>query len=106
MKPELDLGGGGGGPLSCTVPAMTPIRKVAVLGAGVMGSGIAAHAANAGLPVLMLDMAGLAAPALAAMKKHRPAPLFSAAATELIQTGSFEEDLPRIRDCDWVVEVV
>src|SRR5688572_13780954 len=85
---------------------MNPIRKVAVLGAGVMGGGIAAHVANAGLPVLLLDLDQLAAKALAALKKHRPAPLFSAAAAELIQTGSFDDDLPRIRDCDWVVEVV
>jgi 3-hydroxyacyl-CoA dehydrogenase len=86
---------------------MEPIRKVAVLGAGVMGGGIAAHVANAGLPVLLLDInTKLAASALAAMKKHRPAPLFSAAAAELIEIGSFDQDLARIRDCDWVVEVV
>jgi len=99
------------------------IRKVAVLGSGVMGSGIAAHVANAGLPVLMLDIvppkAGpgedpkspafrnkLPLAALANLKKQRPAPLFTAAALELIQVGNFEDDLPRLAGCDWVVEVV
>ncbi|MGO9828592.1 MAG: 3-hydroxyacyl-CoA dehydrogenase/enoyl-CoA hydratase family protein [Myxococcaceae bacterium] len=99
------------------------IKKVAVLGAGVMGSGIAAHVANAGLPVLMLDMvppkAGptddtkakafrnrFALSALANLKKLRPAPLFIPAALELIEVGNFEDDLARIAECDWVVEVV
>ncbi|HZN94559.1 MAG TPA: 3-hydroxyacyl-CoA dehydrogenase/enoyl-CoA hydratase family protein [Myxococcales bacterium] len=101
---------------------MNRIRKVAVLGAGVMGGGIAAHVANAGLPVLLLDMVPgpgpgdepasgafrnkLALGALAAMKKHKPAPLFSAAAADLIQPGNFEDDLPRLQECDWVVEAV
>ncbi|HYV44079.1 MAG TPA: 3-hydroxyacyl-CoA dehydrogenase NAD-binding domain-containing protein [Myxococcaceae bacterium] len=99
------------------------IRKVAVLGAGVMGSGIAAHVANAGLPVLLMDIvppkAGpgedpasrafrnkLALGAVAAMKKHKPAPLFTATAADLIEPGNFEDDLPRLLECDWVVEAV
>src|SRR5271165_3459939 len=99
------------------------IRKVAVLGAGVMGSGIAAHVANAGLPVLMLDMVPpkpaptddtkakafrnrFALAALSNLKKQRPAPLFTPAALDLIEVGNFEDDLPRIAECDWVVEVV
>ena len=99
------------------------IRKVAVLGSGVMGSGIAAHVANAGLPVLMLDMVPpRAGPgedtrsrafrnkfplgALAALRKQKPAPLFLSAAQDLIEVGNFDDDLPRIADCDWVVEVV
>jgi len=102
---------------------MSLIRKVAVLGSGVMGSGIAAHVANAGIPVLMLDMVppeagpgedrskksfrnkfGLGG--LANLKKLRPAPLFTPAALELIEVGNFDDDLARIAECDWVVEVV
>src|SRR6185295_13774693 len=111
--------GGGGVPSG----AMNRIRKVAVLGAGVMGSGIAAHVANAGLPVLLMDIvppkAGpgedpasrafrnkLALGAVAAMKKHKPAPLFTATAADLIEPGNFEDDLPRLLECDWVVEAV
>ena len=102
---------------------MSLIRKVAVLGSGVMGSGIAAHVANAGIPVLMLDMippeAGpgedrsktsfrnkFALAGLANLKKLRPAPLFTQAALELIEVGNFDDDLSRIAECDWVVEVV
>lgn len=99
------------------------IRKAAVLGAGVMGSGIAAHLANAGIPVLLLDIVPpkpgpgddtaskafrnkFSLGALANMKKLRPAPLFSFKALELIEVGNFEDDLAKIKDCDWVVEVV
>lgn len=102
---------------------MSLIRKVAVLGSGVMGSGIAAHVANAGIPVLMLDMVPpevgpgedrskksfrnkFALAGLANLKKLRPAPLFSAAALDLIEVGNFDDDLARIAECDWVVEVV
>ncbi|MBM4378093.1 MAG: enoyl-CoA hydratase/isomerase family protein [Deltaproteobacteria bacterium] len=92
------------------------IRKVAVLGAGVMGSGIAAHLANAGIPVLLLDIvppnAGpgernkFALSALANLKKARPAPLFSAAPLRLISVGNFEDDFGKLKECDWVIEVV
>jgi len=102
---------------------MSLIRKVAVLGSGVMGSGIAAHVANAGIPVLMLDIvppeAGpgedrskksfrnkFALAGLANMKKLRPAPLFTPAALDLIEVGNFDDDLAKISACDWVVEVV
>jgi 3-hydroxyacyl-CoA dehydrogenase len=102
---------------------MSLIRKVAVLGSGVMGSGIAAHVANAGIPVLMLDMvppeAGpgedrskksfrnkFALAGLANLKKLRPAPLYTPAALDLIEVGNFDDDLQRIAECDWVVEVV
>ena len=102
---------------------MSLIRKVAVLGSGVMGSGIAAHVANAGIPVLMLDMVPPeAAPGedrsgksfrnkfslggLANLRKQRPAPLYTLAAVDLVEIGNFDDDLPRIADCDWVVEVV
>jgi len=92
------------------------IRKVAVLGAGVMGSGIAAHLANAGIPVLLLDIvppnAGpgernkFALSALANLKKAKPAPLFSAAPLGLISVGNFEDDFGKLKACDWVIEVV
>jgi 3-hydroxyacyl-CoA dehydrogenase len=91
------------------------IRKAAVLGAGVMGSGIAAHLANAGIPVVLLDIAPpdgsspkskFALNALANLKKQKPAPLFTLQALSLIEAGNFDEDLAKIADCDWVVEVV
>jgi 3-hydroxyacyl-CoA dehydrogenase len=101
---------------------MTRIRKVAVLGAGVMGSGIAAHLAGAGVPVVMLDIvppdlkeserkskaardrfaAGGKEKALAA----KPAAFFSPRDAALVEVGNFEDDLPRLADCDWIVEVV
>ena len=83
------------------------IRKAAVLGSGVMGSGIAAHLANAGIPVVMLDLKKeFVDNAMAQLRKQKPAPLFSLAALPLIQTGTFDADLAKIADCDWVVEVV
>ena len=102
---------------------MSLIRKVAVLGSGVMGSGIAAHVANAGIPVLMLDIVPpkpgpgdvvaskafrnkFALAGLANLKKLRPAPLYTPAALELIEVGNFDDDLARIAEADWVVEVV
>ncbi len=101
----------------------TRIRKAAVLGAGLMGSGIAAHLANAGIPSLLLDMvpptpgAGddpksksfrnkFAAGGLANLKKSKPALLFTQRAASLIEVGNFEDDLARLAECDWVVEVV
>ncbi|MGA9523456.1 MAG: 3-hydroxyacyl-CoA dehydrogenase NAD-binding domain-containing protein [Myxococcaceae bacterium] len=99
------------------------IRKVAVLGAGVMGSGIAAHLANAGIPCLLLDIVPpkaaegektdskafrnkFAVGALANLRKQKPAPLFTHAALQLIEPGNFEDDLGRLAECDWVIEVV
>ncbi|MGQ0506940.1 MAG: 3-hydroxyacyl-CoA dehydrogenase NAD-binding domain-containing protein, partial [Myxococcaceae bacterium] len=101
----------------------TRIRKAAVLGAGLMGSGIAAHLANAGIPVLLLDIVPpapgpgddvksrsfrnkFALAGLANLKKAKPAPLFTQNVLPLIEIGNFDDDLPRIKDCDWVVEVV
>jgi 3-hydroxyacyl-CoA dehydrogenase len=104
------------------------IRRVAVLGAGVMGSGIAAHLANAGIPSLMLDIVppalgdddrkrGLtekdpafrnrfAANGLEAIRKSRPALLYSGKDLGLISIGNFDDDLPKAAECDWIVEVV
>ncbi|AGC46912.1 3-hydroxyacyl-CoA dehydrogenase [Myxococcus stipitatus DSM 14675] len=101
----------------------TRIRKVAVLGAGVMGSGIAAHLANSGVRALLLDIVPpKAAPgedtsskafrnkfalgALANMRKQKPSPIMSEQVFTAIEVGNFEDDLHRIADCDWVIEVV
>lgn len=83
------------------------IKKVAVLGSGVMGSRIACHFAGAGIEVLLLDMESkLAADSLAAAVKSNPSPLYTSDALKLIKSGSFREDLPAIKSCDWVIEVV
>jgi 3-hydroxyacyl-CoA dehydrogenase len=91
------------------------IRRAAVLGAGTMGSRIAALLANAGIPVLLLDMVppdankprnALAISAIAALGKAKPAALFEASLTGLITAGNFEDDLARLAECDWVVEAV
>ena len=104
------------------------IRRAAVLGAGVMGSGIAAHLANAGIPVLMLDIVpptftdkdaelGLtesdprfrnrfALTGLDGIKKSKPAALYSKRFLPLIEVGNFEDDWEKLADCDWIVEVV
>ncbi|MEM6788140.1 MAG: 3-hydroxyacyl-CoA dehydrogenase/enoyl-CoA hydratase family protein [Myxococcota bacterium] len=99
-----------------------PIRRVAVLGAGVMGSGIAAHCANAGLPVLLLDIVppalkdadkagraarnGFAAGALKKLTKHKPAPLSHPRNAQLIEVGNFDDDLARVAECDLIVEAI
>ena len=90
------------------------IRRAAVLGAGTMGSRIAAHLANAGIPTLLLDMvpAGegarnrLALAALEALAKSKPAAFFDASTAGLITPGNFDDDLPKLAQCDWVVEAV
>ena len=115
--------------MSATVGGSIPrIDKVAVLGAGVMGGTIAAHLVNAGLKVLLLDIvpkaptaeeaaAGLTlqdaavrnripAAGLAALEKLKPSPIFLAADLGRIEVGNLEDDLGRLRECDWVIEVV
>jgi 3-hydroxyacyl-CoA dehydrogenase len=95
------------------------IRKVGVLGAGNMGSRIAAHVANAGLPVVLLDIVapnasadnkkarnGIVTAALEGLKKSKPAAFFDPANARLIQIGNFEDHLDFLRDCDWIIEVV
>src|SRR5271169_1545757 len=90
-----------------------PIRKAAVLGAGTMGSRIAAHLANAGLPVVLLDIAGdsaarsgIAAQSLDGLKKSKPAAFFDPALAARIAIGNFEDDLALLGGCDWVIEAV
>ncbi|MBL7964822.1 MAG: enoyl-CoA hydratase/isomerase family protein [Flavobacteriales bacterium] len=90
------------------------IRKVAVLGSGVMGSRIACHFANIGAEVLLLDIAPkegndknkIVNDALTAAIKSSPAPLYDARFAKRISTGNFDDDLPKIKDCDWIIEVV
>jgi len=81
------------------------ISKVAVLGAGVMGAGIAAHLANAGVRSLMFDLER-PTKALKALAKQKPAPLFHPSLAALIEPCSYDEDSPRMAECDWIVEVV
>jgi 3-hydroxyacyl-CoA dehydrogenase len=95
-------------------PAIMPaIKKVCVIGAGTMGAGIAAQVANAGVPVLLLDIvrdpddrSAVAKGAVARMLKTEPAPFMSAAAAKLVETGNIEDDLARIGECDWVIEAI
>ncbi|MEM9292484.1 MAG: 3-hydroxyacyl-CoA dehydrogenase NAD-binding domain-containing protein [Acidobacteriota bacterium] len=104
------------------------IKKVGVLGSGLMGSGIAAHLANASVPVLMLDIApggltdeerakGLSLEdgavrnrvvqgGMKNLLKSKPALLMDPGRAALIETGNFEDDWERLRECDWIVEVV
>jgi len=92
-----------------------PIRRVAVLGAGVMGSGIAAHIANAGIPVLLLDIVppdgkgdrnAFAAGALKKLLKAKPAPLTHPSNLARIAIGNFDDDLAKVADTDLVIEAI
>jgi 3-hydroxyacyl-CoA dehydrogenase len=93
---------------------MREIRRVAVIGAGVMGAGIAAQVANAGVPVVLLDVlsvAGtdrnaIAARALQAMATADPPPLMSKAAAALITPGNTVDHLAALAECDWIIEAV
>ncbi len=104
------------------------IAKAAVLGAGTMGAGIAAHLSNAGIPTLLLDIAPreltsdeekrgltLESPAVRnrivnslfeAAKKLRPAPFMLGDNAKLITTGNFTDDMARLKECDFVIEAV
>ncbi len=104
------------------------IKKAAVLGSGVMGSGIAAHLANIGIPTLLLDIVprevskedeakGLtlehpsvrnrfAESALQKLLKQKPAPLTSKKNLQLITAGNLEDDLDKLKEVDWIIEVV
>jgi len=97
---------------------MTRIQNTVVLGAGTMGARIAAHFANAGLPCLLLDIvpkgAGTSAAernnlvlaGIEAAKKSKPAAFFTPRLACQIAVGNFQDDLARIADADWIVEVV
>lgn len=93
-----------------------PIQTAAVLGSGVMGSGIAALLAGAGVKTYLLDIvpkdAGpkdrnrIATENLKAALKAKPAPFYSSSDAALVIPGNFEDDLAKLADCDWVIEVV
>ncbi|WNS77652.1 3-hydroxyacyl-CoA dehydrogenase NAD-binding domain-containing protein [Bacillus sp. DTU_2020_1000418_1_SI_GHA_SEK_038] len=107
---------------------MQQIKKAAVLGSGVMGSGIAAHLANIGIPTLLLDIVprelyeaekakGLSLDDKAVrnriseagrqkLLKQKPAPLTSKKNLALIEAGNFDDDMERLKDVDWIIEVV
>lgn len=98
------------------------IKKVAVLGSGVMGSGIALHFANIGVEVLLLDIVPfdlkeeeksnpkmrnkIVNDAFAFALKSKPAQAYSSASASRVTLGNFDDDMPKIKDCDWVIEVV
>jgi 3-hydroxyacyl-CoA dehydrogenase len=90
------------------------IQKAAVIGSGVMGSGIAAHIANAGVPVVLLDIvpkgandrSALARGAIERMLKQDPAPFMHRDAAKRVTPANLEDDLGQLKDCDWIVEAV
>ena len=93
---------------------MTEIRKAAVLGSGVMGGGIAAQIANAGIPVLLLDIVPkdatnrnqIAEAAIGRLLKTEPAAFMHPRNAKLVTPGNLEDHLPLLAECDWIVEVV
>ncbi|HUN53317.1 MAG TPA: 3-hydroxyacyl-CoA dehydrogenase NAD-binding domain-containing protein [Candidatus Sulfotelmatobacter sp.] len=90
------------------------IKKVAVVGAGVMGAAIAAHVANAGVPVVLFDIVPkgaanrnqLAEGAIDLLLKTRPAPLMHPSFARRITPGNLEDDLKLVADCDWICEAI
>src|SRR5699024_5194778 len=104
------------------------IKRAAALGSGVMGSGIAAHLANVGIPTLMLDIVPreltgkekekgltladkavrnrLAAESKRALLKQKPSPITSKSSLELIEIGKMEDDMEKLQDVDWIIKVV
>ena len=89
------------------------VRKVAVLGAGVMGAQIAAHLVNVKVPVVLFDLAakegpksGIALKAIDHLKKLKPAPLGVPEDAALIQPANYEEHLPLLGECDLVIEAI
>ena len=112
---------------SASSPAFNPaalpllVRRAAVLGAGTMGSRIAAHLANAGIPTLLLDLPfaqteelpedahhrnKLANQAIENLAKSKPAALYYPAFAHRITPGNFDDDLPKLAQCDWIIEAV
>ena len=89
------------------------IRKVAILGAGVMGAQIAAHFANAGIPAILFDLAakegpknGIVNKALASLKKLKPAPLGDSKVLSLIEPANYQDDLDKLKQADLIIEAV
>ncbi|HHB52417.1 MAG TPA: 3-hydroxyacyl-CoA dehydrogenase, partial [Saprospiraceae bacterium] len=104
------------------------IKKVEVIGYGIMGSGIACHFANIGVEVLLLDIVprelndtekakGLTLEnpvvrnrivndSLTAALKSKPSPIYNKKFADRISTGNLDDDLPKIKEVDWIIEVV
>ena len=104
------------------------IKRAAVLGSGVMGSGIAAHLANAGIPTIMLDIVPkeltkqeedkgltlehpavrnrMAAQSKQALLKQKPSPITTKKSLDLIEVGNFDDDMEKLSKVDWIIEVV
>ncbi len=88
------------------------IRKVAVLGAGVMGAQIAAHCANASVPVILFDLPkegdpnAIAKKAVDGLKKLDPAPLATRDRAQFIEVANYGSDLEKLRDCDLIIEAI
>ena len=104
------------------------IKKVAVLGSGVMGSRIACHFANIGVQVLLLDIVPrelndkekskgldlnhpavrnrIVNDAFTAAIKSNPSPIYSKSFINRVNTGNFDDDIAKIKDCDWILEAV
>ncbi|WP_164668200.1 3-hydroxyacyl-CoA dehydrogenase/enoyl-CoA hydratase family protein [Virgibacillus doumboii] len=104
------------------------IKRAAVLGSGVMGSGIAAHLANVGIPTIMLDIAPreltkdeekkgltledkavrnrMAAQSKKALLKQKPSPITSKKSMDLIEIGNMDDDMEKLAEVDWIIEVV
>jgi 3-hydroxyacyl-CoA dehydrogenase len=95
---------------------MNRIHKVAILGAGTMGSRIAAHFANAGVPSYLLDIVPpgadatsrnkIAASGLESAIKAKPAAFFEGSLARTVTVGNFEDDLKKLADVDWIIEAV
>jgi 3-hydroxyacyl-CoA dehydrogenase len=93
---------------------MADIKKIAVLGSGVMGSGIAAHAANAGIPVVLLDIVPQGAKnrnelcenAVEKQLKNKPPGFIHKDRAKLVTCGNLEDDLGKLKDCDLIIEAV
>jgi len=89
------------------------VRKVAVLGAGVMGAQIAAHLVNCKVPVILFDLPakegpknGIVAKAVEGLKKLKPSPLGVTADASLIGQANYEEHMEQLRDCDLIIEAI
>src|SRR5436305_1008876 len=89
------------------------IRRLGVVGAGTMGSGIAALAASAGIPVVLLDVpatgadrSATARAGLERVRKSKPAPFMAAERVAAIEIGNTEDDLARLAGCDLVIEAI
>src|SRR5690349_3260963 len=93
---------------------MRTIRRVGVLGAGTMGSRIAAHFANAGVPSLLLDIVlpneknrnAAALKGIEHAEKQRPGGFYTESAKELVTPGNFDDHLQNLDQCDWIIEAV